>query len=309
MDKTYDFIVNLHSRTGKAKEIWESLEEILTKDGVSYRIHITEYVGHATKIAEDLTADDAYHFLVVAGGDGTINEVLNGIRDLSKVSFGYLPLGSANDFARGLHITAEPEVILRQILASETEDAYDLGQVCCGGQTRRFAISAGAGIDAAVCREALTSRLKVFLNRFHLGKLTYGLLTVAELFRAPFVSGKVELTDGREFHMKNIIFTAAMNFPCEGGGVPMAPSADAHDGKLSACLVYGIPRFLCLCAFPFLIAGKHENIRGFEIVEAEELHVVFDKPMVVHADGEDCGDQTDVTFRGLPGALHMPHLD
>ena len=82
MDKTYDFIVNLHSRTGKAKEIWESLEEILTKDGVSYRIHITEYVGHATKIAEDLTADDAYHFLVVAGGDGTINEVLNGIRDL-----------------------------------------------------------------------------------------------------------------------------------------------------------------------------------------------------------------------------------
>lgn len=128
-------------------------------------------------------------------------------------------------------------------------------------------------------REALTSRLKVFLNRFHLGKLTYGLLTVAELFRAPFVSGKVELTDGREFHMKNIIFTAAMNFPCEGGGVPMAPSADAHDGKLSACLVYGIPRFLCLCAFPFLIAGKHENIRGFEIVEAEELHVVFDQSL------------------------------
>ena len=61
MDKTYDFIVNLHSRTGKAKEIWESLEEILTKDGVSYRIHITEYVGHATNIAEDLTADAAYH--------------------------------------------------------------------------------------------------------------------------------------------------------------------------------------------------------------------------------------------------------
>ena len=89
----------------------------------------------------------------------------------------------------------------------------------------------------------------------------------------------------------------------------MVPSADAHDGKLSACLVYGIPRFLCLCAFPFLIAGKHEKIRGFEIVEAQELHVIFDKPMVVHADGEDCGDQTDVIFRCLPGALRMPHLD
>ena len=90
------------------------------------------------------------------------------------------------------------------------------------------------------------------LNRFHLGKLTYGLLTVAELFRAPFVSGKVELTDGKRVSYEEYHFTAAMNFLCEGGGVPMAPSADAHDGKLSACLVYGIPRFLCLCAFPFL---------------------------------------------------------
>ena len=90
MDKTYDFIVNLHSRTGKAKEIWESLEEILTKDGVSYRVHITEYVGHATKIAEDLTADDAYHFLVVAGGDGTINEVLNGFKGQFWLSAAWL---------------------------------------------------------------------------------------------------------------------------------------------------------------------------------------------------------------------------
>ena len=52
------------------------------------------------------------------------------------------------------------------------------------------------------------------------------------------------------------------------------------------CLVYGIPRILCLFCFPFLLAGKHENIRGFQIVNAKELHIVFDKPMVVHADGE-----------------------
>lgn len=88
----------------------------------------------------------------------------------------------------------------------------------------------------------------------------------------------------------------------------MAPSADAHDGELSVCLVYGIPRILCLFCFPFLLAGKHENIRGFQIVNAKELHIVFDKPMVVHADGEDCGDQADITYRCIPGALQMPHL-
>ena len=107
MNTTYEFIINLHSRTGKSQAIWESLEKILKEEGVSYNVHITEYVGHATEIARELTQDGTYRFLVVGGGDGTVNEVLNGICDFSCVTFGYLPLGSANDFARGLHITAE----------------------------------------------------------------------------------------------------------------------------------------------------------------------------------------------------------
>ena len=109
--------------------------------------------------------------------------------------------------------------------------------------------------------------------------------------------------------VKKSIFVAAMNFRCEGGGVPMAPHASATDGQLSACCVYGIPRLLCLFCFPFLIAGRHEGIRGFDVINTSQMHVVFDRPMVVHADGEDCGDQTDVTFRCIPGALRMPHLD
>lgn len=308
MGKTYEFIVNLHSRTGKAEEIWRGLEQILIDEKVDYRVHVTQYVHHGIEIARDLTADGEEHFLVVGGGDGTINEVLNGICDLSKVTFGYLPLGSANDFARGLGVNAEPETILRAILASDATEAIDIGEVICGEDTRRFVISAGAGIDAAVCREALTSKLKAFLNRFHLGSLTYGMLTVVKLFRAPFISGTVAMEDGREIFMKRIIFAAAMNFPYEGGGVPMAPRANATDGKLSACLVYGIPHFLCFLAFPFLLAGKHEKIRGFEIVDAEEFRVHFDAPMVVHADGEDCGDQADVIFRCAPHALVMPRL-
>ena len=309
MDKTYEFVVNTHSRTGKAEMIWAQLEQVLAEAQVSYRVHITQYEHHATEIAAELTSSEEDVYLVVAGGDGTVNEVLNGIRDFSKVTFGYLPLGSANDFARGLGLTAEPEQILRAILSSTAEDVIDVGEVVCADMTRRFAISAGAGIDAAVCREALTSKLKVFLNRLHLGSLTYGLLTVIELFRAPFVTGQVTLDGGRRLEMKKSIFVAAMNFRCEGGGVPMAPHASATDGQLSACCVYGIPRLLCLFCFPFLIAGRHEGIRGFDVINTSQMHVVFDRPMVVHADGEDCGDQTDVTFRCIPGALHMPHLD
>ncbi len=130
-----------------------------------------------------MTQDGTYRFLVVGGGDGTVNEVLNGICDFRVLLL--------DIFHWDLPMILPEDCILQQnrnrfyvrFWRPETTDAIDVGEVECGGKTRRFAISAGAGIDAAVCRKALTSRLKVFLNKLHLGKLTYGFLTVAELFR------------------------------------------------------------------------------------------------------------------------------
>ncbi len=308
MENTLHFIVNTHSRTGKAKAIWERLETILLESGADYRAHITEYVHHATDLVAELTAGDEHVSLIVCGGDGTVNEAINGIRDLSKVTFGYIPLGSANDFARGLGITDEPEDILKQILQSKEEQAIDLGLVSWDGGSRRFAISAGAGVDAAVCRKALTSKLKVFLNKLHLGSLTYGILAVVSVLQAPFVQGEVTTQSGERISLKKAIFTAAMNFSCEGGGVPMVPEADARDGKLSVCCVSDIPRLMTLICFVQLLAFKHEKIKGYQVIHTEEMNVRFDKPMVVHADGEDCGDQTHVQFKALPQALHMPVL-
>lgn len=308
MDKKFYFIVNTHSKTGGAAAQWSELESRLRELNIDYEAFITQYVHHATTIAEELTASGELINLVVCGGDGTVNEVLNGIKDLSKVVFGHIPLGSANDFARGLQMTGEPVEILDRILKSESVEAYDIGLVEWAGGSRRFAISAGAGIDAAVCREALTSKLKTFLNKFKLGSATYGLLTVKNLFTAPFVEGTITFPDGRELTLRKIIFGAAMNFPCEGGGVPMAPHADARDGKLSLCLAADMPKIVCLFKFPKLLAAKHEDINGFYIVNLEWFKITFDKPMVVHADGEDCGDLSEVVFRCLKKALMMPKL-
>lgn len=308
MEKRYDFIVNTHSRTGKAAVLWQELEAELQRQKITYTAYVTAYCGHAAQLAAQLTAGEEPVFLVVAGGDGTVNEVLSGIRDLSLVTLGYLPLGSANDFARGLGLTGEPIEILHRILLAQEEDVIDIGEVSWNGGSRRFAISAGAGVDAAVCRRAQTSALKTFLNKIHLGGLTYGLLTLSELFRTPRMKGVALMADGSEVVMDRMIFCAAMNFRCEGGGVPMAPRASARDGKLSVCCVCGIPKVICLFAFVLLLLGKHERIKGFVCVDTEELHLRMDHPLVVHADGEDCGDQTELTFRCLAKALHMPKI-
>lgn len=98
----YDFIVNPNARSGLGGRIWKELEQLLKEQKAEYRVHFTKYQRHASRIAEEITTDGEEHTIVVLGGDGTVNEVLNGITELSKVTMGYIPMGSSNDFARYL---------------------------------------------------------------------------------------------------------------------------------------------------------------------------------------------------------------
>ncbi len=307
------FIVNEHSRTGEGTEIWKEVKEELNKRKVEYKAYVTQYPEHAFLLAEEITSLSPEEIkLVVLGGDGTINEVINGIKHFEKVRFGILPTGSGNDMARGLGIKGTPTENLERILnAAESgkEEDYlmDLGEVTWNGgkRPRLFAISAGVGMDALVCKKALTSKLKKLLNKIHLGKLTYILLTLQSLFGMKMIDiSFIEEGKGKR-NMKNAVFSAAMNLRAEGGGVPMAPRAVAHDGKLSVCCLYGVPKLKCLCYLPLLIIAKHERIKGFDIIETSEYKLHINTPAVLHVDGEYCGDVTDVSFRCLPGKLRV----
>lgn len=194
----YYFIVNEHSRSGKGAEIWREVEAVLKERKISYQAYKTEYEGHAFQLSHDiceLQEEDIR--LIVLGGDGSANEVLNGMTHFEKVKFGVIPTGSGNDLARGLGIKGSPTEQLEAILSCEKEFVMDLGEVSWNGgkKPRLFAISAGTGLDALVCKKALKSALKDFLNKIHLGKLTYILLTIESLFT-------METTDGAASRME-----------------------------------------------------------------------------------------------------------
>ena len=220
------FIVNEHSRSGKGAKIWKEAEAVLKKKNIAYESYVTQYEGHAFSLAHDICecgADDIQ--LVVVGGDGTANEVINGMTHFEKVRFGVIPTGSGNDLARGLGITGTPTEVIGHVLNCREDYVMDLGQVSWNGceKPRLFAISAGAGLDALVCKKALKSKVKDALNKLHLGKLTYLFLTVQSLFTMQTPdAGAVFDGKGQKNH-KKMIFAAAMNFRAEGGGVPMAP--------------------------------------------------------------------------------------
>ncbi len=303
----YYFIVNTASRTGKAAEIWKNIKAMLDDKKVKYEYYITQNVGHATSLASDICDKAGDITLVVIGGDGTANEVINGMHDFDRVKFAYVPTGSGNDLGRGLGIDSkDPVARVEHILDGGEVKPMDLGKISTNeGVERLFAISAGIGVDAAVCKQALTSKLKTFLNKFGVGSATYVLLTVKNLFTMPVCDGELTLDSGEVKRVSNIIFCAAMNHPWEGGGVPMAPNASAYDGELSVCCVSDIKRANCFSKLPLLVASKHEGIKGFDIFNCKSIKLELKDKMTAHADGEYCGEPIVVEYSCVPSKLNV----
>lgn len=302
------FIINEGARSGKGKLVWEQIKGLIDNRQLSYQCYKTKYIGHARKLASMITSESSYSdLLITVGGDGTVNEVINGIQDFQNIRLGVIPVGSGNDYARGLSLTSDPLCSIKHLLDRPEEMTIDLGKVSwnSGSEQRLFAISSGIGLDALVSKKALTSRLKKILNKVHLGKLTYLILTIETLFSMDTANMDLIFDNKHKLHLSKTIFLAAMNFKAEGGGVPMAPQAEYLDGKLDFSMAYGIPKWKTFLLLPFLVAARHENIHGFRIIKRRYCLIHADKPMVVHTDGEYCGTFTDVEYTCLKNILHI----
>lgn len=292
----YYFIVNYTGGSGRSRATWNKVYALLKKKNIEYKAYVTKYEGHASQLAKKISLlDDDDIRMIVVGGDGTINEVLNGIADFSRVKFAIIPTGSGNDFARGLGLPGKTEDILDMILSSKEAKKIDVGEIITeNGDRRYFGISAGIGLDAIVCKKTDASKLKKILNKVGLGSLSYVILTIITLFSMETYDVRVDMKKGDGIYdekaFNKLIFLAAMNTKWEGGGVPMNPNAQYDDGFLSICAVSGIPKLLSFFNFPVLIKGKHEGKKGFLLENVEKLTFDADRPMVLHTDGEYIGD-------------------
>ena len=286
MDEKYEFIVNPQARSGRGRKLWEKIEAELKKRKTDYRVHMTAGKGHAGEIAGALSSSDEKCTIVVMGGDGTINEVLNGIVFSENVTLGYIPIGSSNDFARGMGIPKKLEKALDVVLFPQKVIQMDVGKLYTGGKTMFFGVSSGIGFDASVCHKVSVSRWKNMLNRLHLGKLTYAVVALERLLRDKPVRAEVILEDGRKYTFEKMFFAAFMNLPCEGGGFRFCPDALPDDGVLDVFLVSGISKLKILFLLPAVYLGARLNCRGITRLRCRYLELKTEKPMTVHTDGE-----------------------
>ena len=214
---------------------------------------MTRGPGDATNLARQ-AAEDGYDQLFVAGGDGTLNEVLNGVAQVpggwDAVTFGVIPLGTGNDFATAVGIPEDIERAI-QALVGGTPAAVDMG--CLNDAVYFVNVSAG-GFMAEVS-DAVTPRLKTFA-----GKLAYliggaQVLFDYEPFRARVVSHGDDATDVE----MSLHTYAVCNSPLVGGGRLIAPAARLDDGLVDVCLIEAMSTMDFLGLLTRVSSGEHVN--------------------------------------------------
>lgn len=302
----YYFIINPKSHSAEKVTVWSQVHQVLHQRGIPYRVIATKYKGHAEKIAYDISSHDPHATIICIGGDGSIHEVLNGLTNLESITFGVIPNGSGNDFARGMHLYTEPKRALEAILHPGLVIPMDLGFLRIGDKIQRFGVSSGIGFDASICQEALSSPIKDALNSIHLGNFTYGAIALKQILIYQPGAMEVNLDGGRHFQYPDVFFISIMNQKYEGGGFMMAPEAKPDDGILDLFVVGdGVTRAELVSALSLTRFGKQVHFPHVHFLKCTSAEIRTDTDRPVHLDGESGGIHSCITAGILPEKLKV----
>lgn len=287
----YHFIVNLTSKGGKLKKAWPHLEtHIKGQLTGEIRIHFTEYKGHATEIVKGLTSTTDPVSVIAVGGDGTVNEVVNGIVNHQVTTFGYIPFGSGMDFARGNNLPLNPMEAIELIIKGNTTK-IKYSEVTVDRQFKRsFASNCGIGFDAEVAAGANSGKtgVKKLFNKLNLGTLTYVYYVMKNLFLFHRFTFNVFI-DGQKRTYDKSWFVNFGNHPYIGGGMKMNPLANPKEPILNAIIASQLRRGQVLLLFPKIFKGTHIHHPRVELQKGREFVIESQTPLEVHVDGEGLG--------------------
>ncbi len=265
------FIVNPTAGSGRAKESWKNIEEILVKNEIPYDVKFTKYRGHGIKIARK-AARDGYKKIFSVGGDGTVNEVANGII-LSKKSptLGVIPVGTGNDFSKSLGIDCSIEKIL---LSNKTRN-IDVALLKSRGKKKYFVNMSGIGFDSYVTKNIILRNLG--------GTIPYLTTVLISLFRySP--KKAIIIHDNGKFE-QDIFMMSIANGNYIGGGMKISPFSKMDDGYLDVVIIPKISKFEILSNLSKIYSGKHIYHPKVQLFRTKKLHVGA-KDLFVHVEGD-----------------------
>lgn len=298
-------IANPRSGNGR-RDIPREVSELLTAGGINHTLLVTEHPGHATQLAERGVTEQGFRFVVAVGGDGTVNEVVNGLVDPTSgeprgqdLVLGVVPGGSGCDFIRTWGLDVPLQRLVERHLLTEMVLPIDLGRVTSTNLegepvVRLFANIAEVGWGADVTRRA--NRLPRFV-----GRSRYLLSTLASVVRVRPVEATVRLDHTERTELVTEVVIANGQF--FGGGMKIAPRALPDDGRFNVQTWRGGARDI-LENLPKVRSGEHVSSPTVREWQSATVDVTAAARMTVEADGEVLGT-TPATFEVLPRVLSL----
>ncbi len=297
---TAKVILNPYSNRWNAEKRWPQAAEALRGAGVAFELAVSERHGHALELAEQ-AARAGFSPIIVAGGDGTIGEVVNGLARAARSSgeilgpIGLMPLGSANDLATNLGLPLDLEAAARVIAAGQAR-RMDV----CRVNDIYFVNNSAMGLEPYV---TLIQQRITWIK----GSLRYLVAALRGIYDGPRWRVKIEWDDGRFEGEVSLISVG--NGARTGGVFFMTPHADPFDGRLT--FVYGghARRLGLLRMLPAAMKpgpGNYVEMEGIVEVNATWINIQFERPTPAHADGEIFAEAIqELVYRIQPGRLRV----
>jgi diacylglycerol kinase (ATP) len=294
-------IVNPVAGRGAGARLAERIASLLREYDLDFELVATAGPGHATVLACEAVKRGS-EAVVAVGGDGTVNEVLNGLVQASDgrngAALGVLPIGTGNDFAYGAGLLLDLARAC-QVIARGESRLLDMGRARAdGADPRYFGNGVGIGFDAIVNIESRKlKRLRGFLVY-----LVAVLKTLIVYYNAPRTRIQV---DGELIHQPTLM-VSVMNGRRLGGGFQVTPGASMDDSLFDLCIAEQINRLRMLGFVPQFIRGTHIGDWHITMRRARQVTVASDSPWAAHVDGEIYGvGACRYEMVLLPGSLRL----
>lgn len=305
-------VVNPRSAAGRTGRDWPDIERALRAAYPHMTLALTRKRGDATRLVRH-ALNEGHHEIVAVGGDGTINEAVNGFFDSSgplvpDAVFGFITSGTGGDFRKTFDLAPGYDAAIQRLRQAPVR-AIDVGRLAClslQGQpvVRYFANIGSFGLSGVIVNAVNRARIaKLFGGRFAFA-FHSGLAMLAYRDRAVRIR-----IDGEYDEIAAISTVAVANGQFFGGGMRVAPQAKPDDGMFDVVIMGGMPKAHALAEMKKLYTGEHlknpavRALRGRKIVAAPVAET-GGHAVLIEVDGE-CAGRLPATFELLPRALNL----
>lgn len=302
-------VVNPKASIGKCDKDWPEIQHLLEKEHIDFDFVKTEYQGHAIPLVRDLITEKGYRKIISVGGDGTNNEVINGIFTQQRfptdeITMATIPVGTGNDWRRTFDIPLEYDKIVKIIKDGHTF-AHDIGKLTYYNdgdpKTRYFLNASGTGLDEMVCNTTNTMK-----QNGKGGTIRYLISLVKCLFKYKVTHVQLTIDDNLVFDDK-ILSISIGNCRFNGGGMMTMPFAIPNDGIFDITVIRKVSMLKFAANVKTIYDGSFvHKVKEVQTFQGKKVRIVSIPPhsLRVETEGENLNN-SPFDYEMLPKAINM----